>query len=108
MGSVKHLLFITTLVILLTNINATSRLERGFVHLAVGPSQPPDSSLSGAHSNLDTMRNEGAPYPGTHGHHKTNKSKAGGDVIIAGYVMAFVVVVLLYIRVTRKTTNVHS
>ncbi|KAI3800327.1 hypothetical protein L1987_28416 [Smallanthus sonchifolius] len=75
-------------------------VDIGFISPVVGPSQPPDSSLSGAHSSSAT---EGMPW-----HHKSNKSKAGADVIIGGYVMACVVVVLLYIRVTRRTSDVHS
>ncbi|KAK9048212.1 hypothetical protein SSX86_032825 [Deinandra increscens subsp. villosa] len=91
---------------LLTKTNATSRLEGGFVP-TVGPSQPPDSPLSGSHSSHETMGNGGAPYPGIK-HHKTDKSIAGGDVIIGGYVMACLVVVLLYIRVTARTDDVQS
>ncbi|KAI3741089.1 hypothetical protein L1987_58756 [Smallanthus sonchifolius] len=81
----------------LTNTNATSRLEIGFISPVGGPSQPPDSSLSGAHSSPAI---EGMPW-----RHKSDKSKAGADVIIGGYVMACVVVVLLYIRVTRRTSD---
>lgn len=102
------LIFITTLAMLLTNTNATSRLEREFIHPVVEPSQPPDPSLLSPHSSPETNGNEVAPYPGIKRmpwHHTSNKSEAGADVIIGGYVMACVVVVLLYIQVTKRTSE---
>lgn len=92
MGIARLVLFLTTLAMFLTNTNAT----RGSV---IGPSQAPYSSVSGNPISRG--------FPGIE-EHKSNKSQIGVDVILGGYAMACVVVVLLYIRVTRRTNVVHS
>lgn len=84
---------------LLTKINAHEGLENSFVRV-VRLGQPPYSSASGPHSNVDTMEVTGI--------HKSNKLKVVPDVIIGGYLMACVVAVLLYIRVTRRKSEVPS
>ncbi|KVH89597.1 hypothetical protein Ccrd_008404 [Cynara cardunculus var. scolymus] len=92
------LLFIATFVAFITETYAMRSLE-GELILVVEPSQPPDSSVSGS------------LFPGIKRiplHHKSNKSIAGADLILGGYVMACVVAVLLYIRVTRRTSDTHS
>ncbi|GKE31030.1 hypothetical protein Tco_1450352 [Tanacetum coccineum] len=75
--------------------NASRSLESDIIPV-VEPSQAPDSSIH---------------FPGIKRmswHHKSDKSKDIADVILGGYVMACVVAVLLYIRVTRRTSEVHS
>lgn len=84
---------------LLTKINAHEGLENSFVRV-VRLGQPPYSSASGPHSSVDTMEVMGI--------HKSNKLKVVPDVIIGGYLMACVVAVLLYIRVTRRKSEVPS
>ena len=78
-----------------TNANASRSIDSDIIPV-VGPSQAPDSSIH---------------FPGIKRmpwHHKSDKSKDVADVILGGYVMACVVAVLLYIRVTRRTSDAHS
>ncbi|KDP20836.1 hypothetical protein JCGZ_21307 [Jatropha curcas] len=40
--------------------------------------------------------------------HHPNRSVAGGDVILCGFLMAIVAVVFCYIRITRRNHNQES
>ncbi|XAR66347.1 hypothetical protein NMG60_11012540 [Bertholletia excelsa] len=40
-----------------------------------------------------------------HQHHRSEKSAAGGDVILGGFALALVAAIFCYIRITRRTNQ---
>jgi len=92
------LLFFTAFGMFITKTYGMRSLESDLI-LDLEPSQPP--VLSVFDSQVPGIKR--IPL-----HHKSNRSIAGADLIIGGYVMACVIAVLLYIRVTRRTSDTHS
>ncbi|KAK7257502.1 hypothetical protein RIF29_31525 [Crotalaria pallida] len=73
--------------------------------------QHPVSGASESSSSLSSSESKAAEAPQSRRlgkHHSTDKSVAGGGVIIGGLVTAIFAAVFCYIRVTRKTKTVCS
>lgn len=85
----------------------TAQSSRGSVPTVVPP--PPTSSSSESESSEigEEFTAAEAPEIRRLGKHKSDKSEAGGDVIIGGLVTAIFAAVFCYIRITRKRGGVY-